>query len=167
MVSIVQKYGLVTNTLCNFVAVTKTDTFSTATNGSWVDVTGLSISITPQLITSTILLFANIGMVGHSTGAYVDFQWATSAGSALLVGDAAGSRIRAAGATLGAQTAAEADGGYMFMATHAPASLAQQTYKIQLQASGGTSFVGRSSTDTDAASYARGACLLVAVEALT
>jgi hypothetical protein len=48
------------------VSTTKTDTFST-TSTSMVDVTGLSVSITPTSTSSTILVFMNV-MTSHSAG---------------------------------------------------------------------------------------------------
>jgi hypothetical protein len=48
------------------VSTTKADTFST-TSTSMVDITGLSVSITPTATTSTILVFMNV-MNSHSSG---------------------------------------------------------------------------------------------------
>ena len=48
------------------VQAVKSDTFTTA-SGSYVDVTGLSASITPKFSTSTILVMVNIGCLSASS----------------------------------------------------------------------------------------------------
>ena len=89
-------------------SVTKTDTFST-TSTSFVDVTGLSLTITPQSSTSKFLLVAQI-----SAGANADKVWFKFAGgnTASDVGDTAGSRIRV-GLEISAALAAAASSGIM------------------------------------------------------
>ena len=47
-------------------STTKTDTFSSS-SGSWVDVTGLTVSITPTYSTSKILLYVCIAAVNVSS----------------------------------------------------------------------------------------------------
>ena len=53
-------------TVLQVVQATKTDTFSTS-SGSYVDVTGLSVSITPTSLTSTILVLVNIGCLSAAS----------------------------------------------------------------------------------------------------
>ena len=55
----IQKSDLPTGSVLQVVSTTKTDTFSTTSN-SFVDVTGLSVSITPTSSTSKILVFCTI-----------------------------------------------------------------------------------------------------------
>lgn len=55
------------------VSATKTDTFST-TSTSYVDITGLSASITPISTSSKILVFGSFGMIGHAFSQNVRIQ---------------------------------------------------------------------------------------------
>jgi hypothetical protein len=75
------------------VSTTKTDTFTT-TSGTYTDVTGLSLSITPSAATSKILLIASVVGAGQSatTQGYGQF---VRTSTAIGVGDAAGSRVQA------------------------------------------------------------------------
>lgn len=66
----------------------KTDTFTT-TGGTWADVTGLSVTITPMSITSRILIMVT-GHVGYQN--YQGRLRLLRNGTAVGVGDLAGSR---------------------------------------------------------------------------
>lgn len=140
-------------------SVTKTDTFST-TSTSFVDVTGLSLTITPQSNTSKFLLVAQI-----SAGANADKVWFKFAGgnTASDVGDTAGSRIRV-GLEIGAALAASASSGILLY-FDSPATASAITYKVQMASyAGGTQYVNRSFTDTDSTSFARSTSTLTALE---
>jgi len=70
------------------VSTTKTDTTST-TSTSWVDISGLSVTITPSSASNKILLSANVS-AGISDGASSSFRFIQD-GSEVLVGDQVGS----------------------------------------------------------------------------
>jgi len=80
------------------VSTTKTSTFSTATTGSFVEVTGLNVNITPSSASSKIFI-SGIVAVGHSTttaGLYLKVQRdSTDIG----IGDASSSSIRSMAGT--------------------------------------------------------------------
>lgn len=140
-------------------SVTKTDTFSTASS-SFVDVTGLSLTITPQSNTSKFLLVAQI-----SAGANQDRIWFKFAGgnTASDVGDAAGSRVRV-GLEVSAFTNNAAASGIMLY-LDSPATASAITYKVQMASyAAGTEYVNRSFTDTDNANFARSVSTLTALE---
>ena len=80
------------------VSTTKTSTFSTATTGSFVEVTGLNVNITPSSASSKIFI-SGILAVGHTTstaGLYLKVQRdSTDIG----IGDTSGSSIRSMAGT--------------------------------------------------------------------
>jgi hypothetical protein len=140
------------------VSTTKTDTFSTAST-TFVDVTGLSVTITPSSIDSKVLVIANCA-IGCSTNVSVIYKLTGGAGT--YIGDTAGSRTRATGQTF----IAGATSGESHTPTYldSPASISAQTYKLQIAATSGTAFVNRQSTDTDAAGTFRWASSITVME---
>lgn len=140
-------------------SATKTDTFST-TSTSFVDVTGLSLTITPQSNTSKFILVAQI-----SAGANADKVWFKFAGgnTASDVGDTAGSRIRIGMEVMVAQAVAATSGIMLYL--DSPATASAITYKVQMASyGGGTQYVNRSFTDTDNANFARSTSTLTLLE---
>jgi hypothetical protein len=140
-------------------SVTKTDTFST-TSTTFVDVTGLSLTITPQSNTSKFLLVAQI-----QAGANQDKVWFKFAGgnTASDVGDTAGSRIRV-GMEISAALSASSQSGIMLY-LDSPATASAITYKVQMASyGGGTQYVNRSFNDTDNNSFARSTSTLTILE---
>ena len=115
------------------VQTTKTDTFQTASS-SYVDVTGLSLSITPSATTSKILIGVNIGFVsGSHTGnqaVYPQFQIVRDS-TAIALGDASGNRARCTFSVL-----TNLHGGYngtsaSFLVLESPNTTSATTYKLQ------------------------------------
>lgn len=136
----------------------KTDTFST-TSTSFVDITGLSVTITPQSNTSKFLLFALVN--GSTDGEIAQLQFA-GGNSGNFVGDAAGSRTRAA-AEYSPHAATRVETVPMFY-LDSPATASAITYKVQTRTPAGTAYINRSHTDTDSASFTRAASCLVVCE---
>ena len=66
------KASLPTGSVLQVVQIVKTDSFTSATSG-FVDITGLSVSITPTSATSKILIFATI-TAGSGTGDNLGFN---------------------------------------------------------------------------------------------
>ena len=153
---------LPTGSVLQVVSTTKTDTFTTATSGSFVDITGLSVSITPKFATSKILVLYDTILGPQDTGFFRIVRDST----AIKQGDAAGGRIRT---TIGSitpggnndKTAAGA-GSYL----DSPATTSATTYKIQAQNyfSGYTLYVNRSFNDSDATYSGRGASTITVME---
>jgi hypothetical protein len=136
--------------ILQIVTVTKTDTFS-STSTSHVDITDLSLSITPSSTSSKIQIIAMLSC-GATITASCHFL-ITRGGSAIIRGDAASSRSRS---TTGVQS--EASGQPMSATINtidSPATTSSTTYKIQMRNSGGgTSFLNRCATDADGATQA-------------
>ena len=67
------------------VSTTKTDAASTTTSGSWTDISGLSVTITPSSTSSKIFIILSIGSISSGTGISVGFKLlrgSTSVGNA-------------------------------------------------------------------------------------
>lgn len=144
------------------VTATKTDTF-TMTSATYSDVTGLSVSITPSATSSTILLLASIsGTASSDTQGFAQF---VRGSTAIGVGDAAGSRVRA---TFPIYIQSNAFNAYSLNASFidSPATTSATTYKIQVrrEAATGTIFINRSPNDSDSAAGGRFISTLTAME---
>jgi hypothetical protein len=157
--------GPTSSGLIQVKSTSKTDTFTT-TSTSLVDVTGLSVSITPTSASNKILVSGYI-MIGNTTnnsvGAYVTLlRGATAIG----IGDAAGSRSRiTADVASSANNAIQGSVAFMFL--DSPATTSATTYKLQMRSqAGGTVAVNRSIDDTDSAIYTRAASSITVMEVL-
>jgi hypothetical protein len=129
------------------VSTAKTDTFTT-TSTSFVDVTGLSVTITPTSATSKI--FISVMLTGQGVTGTAGLQGRLMRDStAIAIGDAAGDRTRVSVGNLDAGAGSQDITSIMFL--DSPATTASTTYKIQIlcNQSPQTVFVNRSSTDTD------------------
>jgi len=160
--------GLDGGKVLQVVSVTKTDTFST-TSTSFIDVTGLSVSITPRSASSKILVSytVNVGADANRGQALRLMRDSTP----ILQGDAASSRTRASNFTF-SDFGATYETSVMFCLSNqfldSPASTSALAYKIQVGAVGevnGTSiFVNRTSDDADAARMSRTTSTITAME---
>lgn len=144
------------------VSTTKTDTFSTTTSGSWVDITGMSVSITPTSASNKILVSYNI-LLANNNGWYVMLKLVRGS-TDIAIGDAAGSRTRAT--TVNGLGSPLVD--YPFLQSmqflDSPATTSATTYKLQMYFGGNTSYVNRSTIDSDSSSYFRSASTITVME---
>jgi hypothetical protein len=141
----------VTGGILQVVSTAKTDSFST-TSASFTAVTGLSASITPRSTSSRVIVFLTLQGGVNSTQAYFRL---TRGGSAIAIGDDAGSRVRAS-VQIGGETQfnAQASAGLVFV--DSPSSTSSLSYAVETRNQGsGTVFVNRGSTDTDSGDAAR------------
>jgi hypothetical protein len=153
-----------TGNILQVVSATKTDTQSTSA-ASWVDVGSLSLSITPSRSSNKILLIAQL-TVSNSGGAafsYCYFRF-TRSGTAVGVGDAAGSRLQTTGQIQSVSTDSSQSGHIQFL--DSPSTTSAITYKVQVynQQAAQTTYINRSTTDTDSSSFARSISTLTALE---
>ena len=139
-----------TGSVLQVLQATKTDTFST-TSTSDVDITGLSVTITPSSTSNKILV--SFSTVGSINGDIAHGYFNIVRGSTLIFkGDSAGSRT---GATA---VINEPTPGQMLCYSQtyldSPATTSATTYKLQLHSSNGNAiYVNRSARDNDAAAY--------------
>ena len=141
---------------------TKTDS-ETTTSGTFVDITDLTVDITPAATSSKILIFANvlcIGTVAASAG------WTRIArdGTGIAIADAAGSRGRTS-----AMGYSPGDGDTRHHSTvwlDSPSTTSQITYSAQFMtaAGAGTAYINRFENNTDGTGYGRGVSSITVME---
>ena len=142
-------------------SVTKTNTFITSSS-SFVDITGLSLNITPSSSSSKILVLASITMANTNTGQR--FVYALRRDSTdIAIADADGNRVRGTG---GGQ---DGGGGTVdscaAMHLDSPNTTSAVTYVPRVAAlDSGSIIINRSNSDADSATYARFASFLTLIE---
>jgi hypothetical protein len=129
------------------VSTTKTDTFE-MTSSTYADITGLSATITPTSATSKIYISVDLvtGMNVASTS--TRFQLLRNS-TAIAIGDAAGSRVRASSGAYAANINEPVPLGISFL--DSPSTTSAVTYKVQMKSSVNTarSVINRSDGDAD------------------
>lgn len=125
------------------VSATKTDTF-TSTSGTYTDITGLSVSITPSATSSKIMVFVNLTGNG-SPAVNGSFYQLVRGSTAIAIGDTAAGKTSASGTMYlndaGQQTSTS------FSHLDSPATTSATTYKVQGLIPSGTFYINRSSGD--------------------
>jgi hypothetical protein len=137
-----------TGKILQVISASKTDT-STTTSQTFVDISGLSVSITPTSATSTILIqwSTTLGSVGNASSTNVRLM---RGATAIGIGDAAGSRPRVTGSFYpGDVTATNNIATVAGMFLDSPATTSATTYKIQFCNANGSSTVCVNRTDGD------------------
>ena len=147
------------------VNVVKQDTFTTTSAGSFQDITGLSLSITPSSNSSKILVATCIyGHAEASSGSGIK----VICGSTEIGPSSAGSRLSINGAEAG-------DGNEPSHAVNplhnqtllfSPASTSAQTVKAQcyIHPEGGTFYINKSDNDSNSSGYVRTVSTITAME---
>ena len=155
--------GLTTGKILQVVHTSVTAaTFSTSSTSA-VDITGMTLDITPAATSSKILLMAVVNFDMSATTAFAAFT-ALRDGSAVDsgIGDAAGSRIRCA--AWGSSYSNQATVSRSMTFLDSPSSTSAVTYKLQVDLDAGTIYLNRSTTDTDNTSFGRTISTLTAME---
>ena len=155
------KTRLPAGSVLQVVSNTKTDTFST-TSTSYVDITGLSVSITPISATSKIFITVDLGCSAAS-GTRTEFQLVRNS-TAIGIGDDAGSRTRGNAAVNPAGPAGMVNAGFSYL--DSPATTSATTYKVQIAFidNSGTTYINRTVNDEDAASRSRTSSTITVME---
>jgi hypothetical protein len=151
-------------TVLQVTSNTKTDTFSSATTGSWLDVTGLSLSITPSSASSKIMVFGRI--TGMGTNGLTRMQMRLVRDStAISVGDAAGSRLQVSGNEMYVADTDSFLGSTIFF-LDSPATTSATTYKIQIRNgnASGSVYVNRTPSDNDTGAFPRATSSITVME---
>lgn len=141
------------------VSTNKTNTFTTSST-TLTDITGMSASITPSSTNSKIFVIVNLS-VGRASGTRVLFSLNRD-GSAIGVGDAAGSRARVSFAAPDAGSDGMTSVGYNYL--DSPSTASSVTYNIKGQIDTGSLYINRSATDTDSAAHGRAASSITLIE---
>jgi hypothetical protein len=146
------------------VQTVKTDTFSSSTETTWVDITGLSITITPSSTSSKILLISSVVSSANVSGSgnIVNLQHRYTGGNtANFVGDTASSRNRVAYAISHKNddyNASQDGRPYTVTYLDSPNTISAVTYQLQGKTGDNTGttsemYVNQSSGDTDSSAY--------------
>ena len=143
------------------VSTTKTDGFTT-TSTSMVDVTGLSVVITPSSATSKVLIVAMVSMSAN-TAANEGFGQIVRDSTPIALADASGSRTRA---TFGSDVAGDvAHNSVSVLFLDSPATTSATTYKIQVQSNtSGTVAVNRGYNDSNVSTRGRTVSTITVLE---
>ena len=154
-----------TGKILQIVQTVKTDTFTT-TSGSLVDITGLSLSITPSSTSSKILINVSFNHSITTTNRWMQFQLVRNS-TAIYLGDAASSRTRASIFTsyTGSNNNVITNSNIVFL--DSPSTTSATTYKLQgaCQTDSTPSLViNRSKNDSDANYGGRSASSITAME---
>lgn len=145
-----------TGTVLQVKSTIKTDTFS-STSTTYTDITGLSVSITPNSTSNKVLVMLTINV--SQTQDRATFIQLVRNSTAIAIGDAAGNRQRASGFATSSYTDSSTENfsenmGIMFL--DSPATTSSTTYKAQgLVNTTGTFCVNRMLNDTDASTRPR------------
>jgi hypothetical protein len=111
------------------VQTTKTDTFTASLSGTYADITGMSVNITPTNSSNRILVMVNLGTVAASNNGAIQL---VRNSTPIAIGDAATSRTQA---TMADINSSGANGGPMsFAFLDSPATTSATTYKVQIWA---------------------------------
>jgi hypothetical protein len=145
------------------VSVIKTDTFTTS-SASFVDVTDLSVTITPTSTSSKIMILGQVAAGGNSGGSNTNLRF-TGGNSGTYVGDASGGKIQALTGGFFDANLGNVLASYALNYLDSPATVSATTYKIQVRAGAvgaNTAYINRTSADNDV----RGASSLTVMEIL-
>ena len=161
--------GVSTGKVLQVVTATKTDTFTlSSSDGTFTDVTGLSVSITPTSTSSKIFITANVNISGANRYGAIRF---VRDSTAIGIGDADGSRTRVA-VSSHRNPSATNDHHIMHNSStsflDSPNTTSATTYKIQTAntyaAGGYTVYINRGNTDANADYAHRGASTITVME---
>ena len=145
-------------------SVTKTDTFTTTSSSTWVDITGLSVSITPAA-NSKILIIGSIQYSNSVGGSRTHFRLYRDS-NAIAIGDASGNRARSTIASeINGGNGEMRTGSLFHLDTHGADGSTAVTYKWRAAAiDGNTLQVNMSVADTNSGSYPRVPSFLTIME---
>ena len=168
---IVPRDGLVSGTgigggVIQVKSTTKTDAFDT-TSTSLVDVTGLSVSITPTRSDSKILVMYSVN-AGATEGGYNGALNLFRDSTQIYLGDAASNRARVSNLISISNTGGGTDYNMVHLSGHhldSPSTTSATTYKLQLKnLSSESLYINQSKNDGDQTYIARTASSITVME---
>ena len=142
----------------------KTDTFDSSSTSA-VDITGLSVTITPKYATSKVLVMFNVHIVGDDSGTGLRLLRGSTE---LALGDASGSRARMTAIGFysnNTSPSAYSGGATSFTFLDSPATTSATTYKLQAQClSTNGIIINKTRYDTDNGNASRGSSTITVME---
>jgi len=149
-----------TGAVLQVVSTHVTDTFAT-TSTSYVDITGMTVSITPSSTSSKILVQV-IGQAGNLTGGYITMVQLTRNGTAIAGGPSVSNRPSAFAMSRPSDVdTAETVGGVYL---DSPSSTSAVVYKLQMKVQGATGTFNRTGRDVDTGYTPRTAASIILQE---
>lgn len=141
----------------------KTDTFTTSST-SLVDVTGLSVSITPSSASNKVLVIVNLSFAANPSSTALHGAILRDS-TQIALGDAAGSRARRTWIR-SLSHASNAGAGTLSMTfLDSPASATAVTYKVQVLSDQGTAvYLNRTDGDSDVSYQTRAISTITVME---
>ena len=151
-------------TVLQVVSATKTDTFTT-TSSSFVDLTGVSVSITPTSASSKIMIIATL-MAGADASSTTFMSRLVRNSTSIALGDSASNRTQV---TFGTDDMITANTNLSIALTFldSPSTTSATTYKVQVaqtRTAGGTLTVNRDGQDSDDVQVPRGSSTITVME---
>ena len=147
------------------VSTTKSDTFSATGGGqgSFFDITGFAVTITPTSATSKILVFINLSCSSSNNAEHINARVVRGTSTLVGSGDAIGSRNQAMWAHGINNTGNNAK---VFAAQYldSPATTSATTYKVQGYNSSSTFYLNRTPDWSDTNHYSQGASTITVME---
>jgi hypothetical protein len=134
--------NLPTGSVLQVVSTTKTDVFSTSST-SFVDITGLSVSITPTSVSNKILVMVNAS-ISKGTGGDVVVQLLRDS---TVIGSSTG--VTNNGFAQASVSYANAVFSGVAIYLDSPSSTSAITYKVQIKGDTATSYVNRRGQDAN------------------
>ena len=145
------------------VSTAKTDTFTTSSS-SLVDVTSLSVAITPSSVNNKILVTVHLN-AANNFNATASTAVILRDSTLIAIGDAAGSRIRRTFVRGAAPGDLYIAGTFSMTFLDSPSTTSAVTYKIQVSSTDSTAiYINRSVTDSDTDKNARGISTITVME---
>jgi hypothetical protein len=156
--------GLPTGTVLQVLSTTKTDVFSSTSTGP-VDITGLSVTITPKSATSKVLIMFNLHIIGNDSGTGIRLLRGSTT---LAIGDASSSRARMTviGDYSNNTSPSSYSGGNSGMTIlDSPSTTSATIYKLQGQCLSTNGFaVNKTRYDSDNGNSSRGVSTIIVME---
>tara|TARA_Y100000748_G_scaffold224596_1_gene189163 strand:- start:39 stop:635 length:597 start_codon:yes stop_codon:yes gene_type:complete len=130
------------------VSTTKTTSTSTTTSGSFTDISGMSVSITPSFTSSKILILISLGSISSDAGVSVGFRLLRGS---TAVGNATNTTLQSGFTNIyGGEASTDK---HLMSASHnfldSPSTTSSTTYKLQWRNSSGTSYLNRYNGSSD------------------
>ena len=150
----------------------KTDVFSTTTQGTQIDITGLSVSITPSSASSKILVTSDVcGHTHNGSGGNLQIK-RTISGSSTVIGLADAASNRRLSSFSGSLYTGDGGGsGNLLMTAHtkildSPNTTSAITYQVTMTVRQNSVLycVNRTETDSDTDDYTRGVSNITVME---
>ena len=156
-----------TGKVLQVVQVIKSDTFTVSVaDGSYADITGLSVSITPSSASNKILVFAKVDGGGDSSATRPQYYRLLRDSTVIGNGASSGNRLGNSFGGVGINvTRSMASSSINFL--DSPATTSSTTYKIQVAheaAATATLYINRGQLDDDSTQTKRGSSIITLLE---